>query len=399
MALAGQIIFTPVQAMASTTGIGSDSYWALGANYAWNSWGNDFNDNGWTDRFNSIKSQFDDMASKGVHSVRWWVFCDMWAAPLFSSSGESGLCTGLPNKWIDHMIEATNYAKSKNMKIYYTFTSFDVARNGNAWDHDSVLKDPVVRKSFIDNAVKPIVQELGTNDGVMGWDVVNEPEWMIAKADNGEPNSELETFSLSTVRSFVKDMVDCIHTYAKQPVSVGSASMKWCKGQYDFWSGLGLDFYDFHWYDWATPWFNPLKTSPADLKLDKPVIIGEMMPDTVNSSLKMTHQQVLEGILKNGYSGYMLWAWTDDKINCVNKTSPDFANFVAAHPELNIVSAAKKGDLNDDGAVNSIDSALMKRRIINTETKVNTNNADMNNDGVVNSIDAALLKRLILGIK
>lgn len=377
----------------------NSKYWALGANYAWKDWGNDFSDNGWNDRFAKIKADFDDMSSKGVHAVRWWVFCDSWASPIFSSSDGSGLCTGLPYKWIDHMIEATNYAKSKNMKIYYTFTSFDVAKTNKNFYHGSIIDNLAVRKSFIENAVKPIVKALGNNDGVMAWDVMNEPEWTISSNDGGNPGDSIKGWPLSTVRSFVKDMVDCIHQYAKQPVSVGSANMKWLGAQYDFWRGLNLDFYDFHWYDWATPWFNPLKTPASALKLDKPVIIGEMMPDTKNSSLKMSHKEVLEGLLKNGYSGYMLWSWTDNQTNCANETSPDFDEFTKAHPELPItVSSNKfvKGDLNDDGKVDINDLFLLRQYMIDENTKIDMTAADVNGDGKVDINDLLALRNLVL---
>ncbi|PJI07418.1 MULTISPECIES: dockerin type I domain-containing protein [Clostridium] len=384
----------------STTGginwMNGTKYFPLGANYAWKDWGNDFSDNGWDYRFTQIKADFDDMKSKGVNAVRWWVFCDSWAAPLFSDA-KGGLCTGLPDKWVDHMEEAANYANSKNMKIYFTFTSFDVARTTNNFYHGNIIDDLKVRKSFIDNAVTPIVKQLGTNPGIMGWDVVNEPEWMISDTDGGAPNKELTTFSLSTLRSFVKDMVDCIHQYAKQPVSVGSASLKWLGEQYDFWSGLNLDFYDFHWYDWATPWFNPLKTSVDQLKvkLGKPVILGEVMPDMQNSSVKESHQQVLEQLAKNGYSGYMLWSWTDSKINCQNATAPDFANFTKAHPELNIdkTDNTLACDVNGDGVVNVLDVIALKKYLADSSFKINTVNADINNDGNINVLDLILLKR------
>ncbi|MDT8718326.1 cellulase family glycosylhydrolase [Clostridium sp. 19966] len=374
------------------------NYFPLGANYAWQDWDYDFSDNGWDSRFTTIKSTFDQMSSQGVHAVRWWVYCNMWASPLFSSTDGKGLCTGLPTNWVTHMKQAADYANSKNMKIYFTFTSFDVAKTNNSWYHGSIIDDPTVRKSFIDNAVVPVVQALGTNPGVMGWDVVNEPEWMIASADGGSPGESIVGFPLSTVRSFVKDMVDTIHKYAKQPVSVGSASMKWIGAQYNFWSGLGLDFYDFHWYDWATPWFNPLTTPVSSLKLDKPVIIGEMMPDTMNSSLKMSHQQVLEGLVKNGYSGYLLWAWTDSNTNCVGKTTPDFDNFKKAHPELNIDkpgSNSLKGDLNGDGKVDASDVSLLKQYILNPSQNYDTTVLDMNNDGKVNVQDYILLEKSI----
>ncbi len=389
------------------TWMNNTKYWPLGVNYAWNQWGNDFSDNNWAAHFESIKSHLNDMSAQGSFAVRWWVFCDSYAAPLFSSPGEEGLCTGLPPKWVDHMVEVADYAKLKNMKIYWCFTSFDVAKKGKAWDHDSIIDNPIVRKSFIDNAVKPIVQALGDHEGVMGWDVVNEPEWMINSADGGDPNAECESFPLATMRAFVKDVVDCVHTYAKQPVSVGSASMKWIGAQYNFWSGLGLDFYDFHWYDWATPYFNPCTKTAASIGLDKPVIIGEMMPDVANSSLKKSHKEIMEAILKNGYSGYLMWSWTDTSgFNCAGKTQPDYANFKTAHPELNFTVGAQtspvssptspiksdKRDINKDGAINMADVRLLADvfNVVLGSSRYDEK-CDLNGDGAINMSDVMII--------
>ncbi|HEX9060444.1 MAG TPA: endoglucanase, partial [Clostridia bacterium] len=125
-----------------------------------------------------------------------------------------------------------------------------------------------------------------------------------------------------------------IKQYTKQPVSFGSANMKWLGAQYDLWDNVNVDFYDFHWYDWATPYFNPAKTPASSLNLGKPVIIGEMMPDTINSSLKMTNKQVLDAIYANGYSGYMPWSWNDPKFDCKPNIGNDFKEFEAEHPDV-----------------------------------------------------------------
>lgn len=55
------------------------------------------------------------------------------------------------------------------------------------------------------------------------------------------------------------------------------------------------------------------------------------------------------------------------------------------------------GDVNNDGLVNSTDSALLQRYVLGRTTDINVTNADMNADGVINSTDLALLKRKILG--
>lgn len=306
----------------------------VGVNYAWYNWSYEFSDNNWTSNFARIKSDMDTMATKGIHSLRWWVFPDLAYGPLWSGSAEGSLCTGLPSKWVDHMKETCDYALSKNIKIYWTITSFDCARADDSVDHDDVIDNDTVRKSFLDNAMKPILEALGNHEGVMGWDIINEPEWIVNGEDNGAPNGKGESFPLADMRDYIKTTCEYIHQYAKQPVSFGSANMKWLGAQFDLWDGLGLDFYDFHWYDWATPYFNPVTTPASSLKLDKPVIIGEMMPNTSGSSLKMSHKQVLDAIYKNGYAGYMLWSWNDGAFDCKPYIGNDFINFQSEHSDV-----------------------------------------------------------------
>ncbi len=306
----------------------------VGVNYAWYNWSYEFTDNNWSSNFSRIKSDLDTMATKGIHSLRWWVFPDLAYGPLWAGTQEGSLCTGLPENWVNHMKETCDYALSKNIKIYWTITSFDCARGDDTVDHDDIIDNPTVLQSFLDNAMKPILQALGNHEGVMGWDIINEPEWIVKAEDHGEPNNKGEIFPLSAMRNYIKTTCAYIHQYAKQPVSFGSANMKWLGAQYDLWDDLGLDFYDFHWYDWATPYFNPVTTPASSLKLDKPVIIGEMMPDTATSSLKMSHKQVLDAIIKNGYSGYMLWSWNDGAFDCKPHIGTDFIDFQKEYPDI-----------------------------------------------------------------
>ena len=136
--------------------------WPVGVNLAWYNWDQDFMDSGWTDRFTAIKAQMDTMASEGVHALRWWVFPDGNGVPLWSGTGKGSLCTGLPANWVNNMVAAADYAQSKNIRIYFTFTSFDWCYTGRAWADDDIIDNATVRQSFLDNAVKPILQALGT---------------------------------------------------------------------------------------------------------------------------------------------------------------------------------------------------------------------------------------------
>ncbi|MFW6022047.1 MAG: dockerin type I repeat-containing protein [Halanaerobiaceae bacterium] len=59
------------------------------------------------------------------------------------------------------------------------------------------------------------------------------------------------------------------------------------------------------------------------------------------------------------------------------------------------------GDLDDDGAINSIDLTLLTRYVLGNISHFPSENglisADLNQDNLINSMDYALLRRYILG--
>jgi hypothetical protein len=319
------------------------SIWALGVNYAWSNpsgFGYDFSDANWKENWGKIQTDIDMMQSRGVTTLRWWVFAGLDQAPLWSGTDRGSTVTGLPDNWTSHMVAAADYAHSRGIKIYWCLTSFDLALSYNSQTHDDIIDNAKVQASYLEYAVKPIVNALKSNPGVMGWDMINEPEWIIRAEDGGDPKSDARrVFSLQQVRSFVANNVSTIHSLgAVQPVSVGSASAKWNGKQFTFWTGLGLDFYDIHWYDWYTPYFDPSVTEASVLGLDKPVLIGEVMSDPSNQYSGATsprnHLALAEGVFKHGYAGYMPWAWTDSNHNTSGTIAPHFQKIAEQHPEI-----------------------------------------------------------------
>lgn len=306
-------------------------YFPLGVNYAWIDWSRDFADKGWDERFKKINANLDVMKARGVRTLRWWIYSDFTEAPLWTGKGEKLRCVGLPKGWVKNFMTTVDAAKARGIRLYPVFSSFDLGRKGYKW----VVSDKAVRQSFIENAVRPIVQAATKNEGIFAWDIINEPEWLVRVEDNGDPNKELSDgpIKLSELREYIADMVKEIRP-SGHPVSLGSAGMKWCGFDYDFFSGLGLDFFDIHYYDWMTPWFNITTTPKSRLaKLnpeygEKPIIVGESMgqPETEYSGKKrMNHYQFLQAIMKMGYTGYMPWAWNDKPgKGCMNTIDPHF---------------------------------------------------------------------------
>jgi hypothetical protein len=104
---------------------------------------------------------------------------------------------------------------------------------------------------------------------------------------------------------------------------------------------LGLDFFDAHYYDWMTPWFNPVSITVDSLNLKdkgKPYIIGESICNPLKEysgpGKPLSQYQMAVSLYNNGYAGYLPWAWHD---LCQIGDHPelikdDFIEFYKQHP-------------------------------------------------------------------
>src|SRR6185503_6705441 len=132
---------TPTAKINGVTWMDGKPYFPLGVNYAWKDWGKDFNDKGWDARFKRIQADFDSMHQRGARVVRWWVYTDFVDSPFWD---EKGYCTGMPKGWVKNFLLACDAAHARGMKLYPTFSSFDMGRSGR----DAVMGRKAVRKSF-----------------------------------------------------------------------------------------------------------------------------------------------------------------------------------------------------------------------------------------------------------
>jgi hypothetical protein len=82
---------------------------------------------------------------------------------------------------------------------------------------------------------------------------------------------------------------------------VGSARRQWLQ----YWSGLGLDLYQFHWYDWMAS-AEPYPWLPySQLALDKPAVVGEV-PTAMTGQ---TTRDFLMSAADAGYQGLLVWSY------------------------------------------------------------------------------------------
>ena len=289
-----------------------DCWWLLGVNYPWLYYGHDFGQAAWPTGSwahdgvsdpGSKERVEEDLAylrSKGVHVVRWFLFADGRASPEFDSQG---YVTGFDSYFYDDLDTALGLACKYDLHLIPVLLDYlwlddprmvgDVQVGG----HADVITDTAKRQSFLDNALVPLLERYGGDRRIIAWEVMNEPEWTM----RGVPGAGTvgPTVSITEMQSFVGDVVSYVHDYASQDVTVGSAQGHWLS----YWQGMGLDFYQFHYYDWmgqGQPPFVPC----SSLGLDRPAILGEFP----SRSTAITLTRYLSTTWSNDYAGALVWS-------------------------------------------------------------------------------------------
>jgi hypothetical protein len=94
--------------------------------------------------------------------------------------------------------------------------------------------------------------------------------------------------------------------------------------------GLGLDYYQVHYYDWMgnTPAADLYHRLAADLGLDRPVIVGEF-PASVSTTANITGY--LDRWYASGYAGAWFWSFAGvDRWGSADREA--FSAWAKAHP-------------------------------------------------------------------
>ena len=277
---------------------GADSQpFLIGANLPWVHYGIDFGANAWRPSGGVAQSAeqaqadtaFARLAASGVEWVRWFLFCDGRAGIRFSPGGRP---LGLDDFVFRDVDAALEIARRHRIAIMFALIDFlwctaatgtrGVQMGGRA----HVLAQDDTRAALLDTVIRPILERYGQEPQIFAWDIINEPEWIT-------------TIDAAALRSFLGESVSLVHAIAQQPVTVGSAGVRWR----DRYAGLGLDFYQVHWYDGIR--HQPsLETPVPELGFDRPVLLGEFP----TRGSKRTPEQIVDAARLAGYSGAFYWS-------------------------------------------------------------------------------------------
>lgn len=279
----------------------------IGANLPWINYGGDFGANSWrpSGGLSSIgvppaaRRALMDFRSRGVTALRWFLFCDGRAGIRFDGNGDPlGPDTCI---WAD-VDAALDLAASVDMQLMPTLFDFHWCGRRQWVDgvplkgRRRVIASQRARQMLLDRLLTPLFDRYGRHPRIAAWDIFNEPEWATFGLGTHHP---LRSVSLRTMRSFLGEVAALAHARTIQPVTVGSASAAWL----DLVRGLGLDFYQVHWYDHLER-ETPLGRQVAGFELDRPVLLGEF---PTRGSARGT-ASLITTARAAGYTGAFLWS-------------------------------------------------------------------------------------------
>lgn len=295
---------------------GKELYWN-GPNVAWNNYGWDFGDNpqGWGggNGYSSTwwENHFTQLESYGANSARIWVHCKGENSPLFDVNNN---CTGLNNNFFNNLDDMLNRARNHHIMVLLCLWDFHIT---DYQTRDQIITDTIKTRLYINNALIPMVQYFKKQCNLIGYEIINEPEW-ICSGIPGAGNFSGGTVTIQQMQRFVAVCAEAIHKHSAKYVTVGSASLKWSSdvnnGRGNFWqdgrlyganksSKVYLDFYQIHYYDWMAYGYSPYNQLANAWKPGKPLLIGE----SGNTGFYDYQQQFNLGY-SNGFAGTMIWA-------------------------------------------------------------------------------------------
>lgn len=299
-------------------------WFLLGVNHPWLNYGNAFGANAWgaygVHADASYDQRFADMAAKGVHVVRWWLFADGRGGITTDASGTP---TGLDSYVFPDLDQALKIAASRGVYldlVLFDFTLLKQASSVNGVQlggRSGWIADPAKRSALLDKVIKPTLARYAGHPRIMMWEVMNEPEWVISDLPEPAVDTSMIPVTRAQFWDFAARTTNAIHALTGAYATIRSASLKWHRVWMNAYADraalprLNLDVYQTHYYAWMAPyrwdnhpvlgttWFSPLKQSYDALGLDRPMVVGE---------LPLTSATMLDTLLANGYSG--AWPWS-----------------------------------------------------------------------------------------
>lgn len=259
--------------MSDTVGID----FTIGANLPWVCYGCDFGANAWfpsgglgARKREDLQIIFDRLRDSGIRVIRWFTLCDLRAGVRFDDDGVPETLDTAFDRDFETALSLIDRSGLRLVPVLFDFHLCRPRRRLGGVEmggRSRLLRVPAFRDRLVERVVAPVVQRYGNEPLIAAWDLFNEPEWATFGIGTWNPVASVPRRGM---RAFLRDVAALTHDVASQPVTVGSASL----ATINLVRGIGLDFYQPHWYDTverAAPLARPL----AAVDCDRPVVLGE----------------------------------------------------------------------------------------------------------------------------
>ena len=231
-----------------------------------------------------------DMHSMGISVVRLWLNENKQGLQLDGSSN----VTGLDPTFLTNLDNIFQLAAQNGIYLYLTLNEGDTN-----W-----VTNTTALASYVNNAVKPIAARYKGNPQIFAYDVMNEIDGVVGGPDGNYGDGATWT----QAQNYISATVSAIHS--ADPGRMATCSTGWHQwNNLGYFTGLGLDFYDFHDYEDA-----PSFPTAASLGMNKPIYIGEcgqaQDSDYWDDNLQNTAElDALNSAKSGGYAGVGIWAY------------------------------------------------------------------------------------------
>lgn len=315
---------------------------ALGVNYAWRNFGTDFggltawSQSGVSSNVAIYNQDLANMKANGAGVIRWWVFPDLRGDGIEFDAG--GAPTGISAAATADVQMAIELAQRNDVYLVLTLFSFDAFRptrmEGGTLEIPGIsglVESEMGRAALINNVVAPLARAVAGSpyaSRLLGWDVINEPEWAIAATGSAptgkefDPNDELDAVPLADMVSFINASLTTLKSITPNALrSVGWAAAKWS------WAFAGVTEVEFnqpHIYTWVNDYW-PYTTPPAMLGYpDRPVVMGEFYLVDGPFGPTPSFETVMNSWYAAGYAGAWPWQYFD---GCIARPGTPGLNF------------------------------------------------------------------------
>lgn len=305
----------------------------LGANLPWVRYGGDFGANAWAPEGGLSTRPADQqrvldvlqcLREHGLTQLRWFLLCDARAGIRFAGDGAPLELDQAAWRDIDVALDLVRRAGVSLMPVLFDFhlcRPRHVVNGVQTGGRSRLIGRADLRAALLDRVVAPLLARYGSAPEIHAWDLFNEPEWATFAVGTWNP---VASMSRAALRSYVAGAAERVHALTRHEATVGSASAL------TLWlvRGLGLDFYQPHWYDRFEA-RAPLGRHTTTLDCDRPLVLGEF--PTCNSM--RTPSQLFATAEETGYAAAYFWsALADDACTHLDTAAAALADRIPATP-------------------------------------------------------------------